>query len=97
MADQSEPCKLEGDALHSEAADCARYGEAEELRQALAAGADVNWKGPGGNTALHMVSSVIINVPCEHACVRECGVKCEQENDDTSHNFIVVKSMRSVL
>lgn len=68
MADQSEPCKLEGDALHSEAADCARYGEAEELRQALAAGADVNWKGPGGNTALHMVSSASMCRASMHAC-----------------------------
>jgi hypothetical protein len=58
MADQEEQCQLEGEALHREAADCARYGEADDLRRAVAVGADVNWRGAGGNTALHMVSSV---------------------------------------
>ena len=68
MADQEEvqEGQLEGEALHREAADCARYGEVEDLRRAVAAGADVNWRGAGGNTALHMVSA-----PCA-----TCNVRC---------------------
>lgn len=33
--------------------DGARYGELEEIEQALAEGADINFKDDGGNTALH--------------------------------------------
>lgn len=32
---------------------CARYGELEELKEELGKGADVNFKGEGGKTALH--------------------------------------------
>lgn len=32
---------------------CARYGELDELKEELAKGADVNFKGAGGQTALH--------------------------------------------
>jgi hypothetical protein len=43
-------------AASAEAIECARYGEPDELSQMMAAGADVDHKGSGGNTALHMVS-----------------------------------------
>lgn len=64
---------LEGDALHSEAAEHARYGETDELRAAIARGADVNWRGPGGNTALHMVGVGAILLPGR---CPECMTSC---------------------
>lgn len=39
--------------MNEEILECARYGEEEELREYLAAGADVNYIDEGGNTALH--------------------------------------------
>ena len=33
--------------------DCARYGDAEDLRACLIFGVDVNFKDGSGNTALH--------------------------------------------
>ena len=39
--------------MNEEILECARYGEEEELREYLTAGADVNYTDDGGNTALH--------------------------------------------
>lgn len=39
--------------MNEEVLECARYGEEDELREYLTAGADVNYTDDSGNTALH--------------------------------------------
>ena len=43
--------------MNAELIECARYGDVEDLRNLLAAGADVNSKDVSGSTALHKASA----------------------------------------
>ena len=43
--------------LNLEVLECARYGEPEDLRNLLVAGADVNFCDDAGNTAMHKAAA----------------------------------------
>lgn len=45
------------DEMNAEVLECARYGEDDDLRSLLQAGANVNHKDDGGNTAIHKASA----------------------------------------
>eukprot|EP00038_Savillea_parva_P013687 m.9060 g.9060 ORF g.9060 m.9060 type:complete len:464 (+) comp2590_c0_seq2:119-1510(+) len=49
-----KPAALTPEEASLEAIDCARYGEHADLERMIEARADVNYRGSGGNTALHM-------------------------------------------
>ena len=55
MSSEGTPMTL--DEMNAEILECARYGESDDLRALLQAGANVNHRDVGGNTAVHKASA----------------------------------------